>query len=229
MKITRRDLDIRSAIYSREFDVERSAGCHLMEVVTRIEKTTIDKRKREELSEQTLERLRAAGFLWEHVMSRTERFEHAFSVEAIRTEVTLNPDLYFPGELAYCPDCDDVMVGGQVAKEHARSTGHKLLFFTLDAINTARERTREWKFTWMSAGKTGPDHMNGIWKWPVQNMFYTWGVRLMGGELQAAFACGDYKFPMFLQTYEFDLDYTERELENNARMIVSHARKWGMI
>lgn len=239
MKITRRPLSLNSKVYSREFSVERSVGCHLMPIVERIEQS-IDPKRREQMNDETREALFTVGFLWEHVMARPDaeagygpgqrQLEHAFSVEAIRLELLTDPDLLFPGEMVYCVDCDDVMPGGEIGRDHCKSRGHKGIYFTVDGLNTRTERVREWKATWMSSSRTGPAHMDGIWKWPVQNMFYCKGVGLTGGELQALFMVGDHRtHPPFAVPYEFDLDYTERDLENNWRMIVSHARKWGMV
>lgn len=239
MKITRRPLTLNSKIYSREFDVERSIGCHLMPIVERIEQS-IDPKRREQMDESTREAMFTTGFLWEHVMARPDveagygpqqrQLEHAFSVEAIRMELLTDPDLLFPGEMAFCVECDCVMPGGEIARDHCKSRKHRAIFFTVDGLRVSRQRVREWKATWMSSGRTGTTHMDGIWKWPVQNMFYCWGTGMMGGELQALFMVGDHRTrPPFGVPYEFDLDYGQQELDNNARMIVSHARKWGMV
>jgi len=174
-----------------------------------------------------LESMATVGFTWEHVAARTEQIELALSLEAMRMEYVHRPELIFPGELFWCQQCDDVLQGGLIAKEHCKSRKHNGIFFTPDGINTARQRVAEFKFTWVSSSRTGDDHMDGIWKWPVQNMAYCYGTGYLMGELKAVFVVGDYKqstYEPFPEAYEFDLDYSQRELDENFSLIVNNAR-----
>jgi hypothetical protein len=260
--IRRRPLVLESRLYSREHDVDRSTGCHLMEVVNYMDKAMGNSRYTAALSERTMEALAACGFTWEHVCARTDQLEDALSLEAMRMEFVQRPELLFPGEMFWCQQCDDVMDGGDYARDHcltrsgsgydrmgkpkglhSRRLGAKLdrrhngIYFTPDAVNVDRSRVAEFKFTWVSSSRTGPDHMDGIWKWPVQNMSYTWGMGgwpagYKGGELRAVFVVGDFKqgtYEPFPESYEFDLDYEQRELEMNWSMVVANGRAMGLL
>lgn len=244
MKITRRPLPLQSALYSREFDVERSAGCHLMEIVTYIAQSTgIEKKHSPELV-PFLDRLAFPGFIWEHFVSRAEDkhmkrlqhsvefFEHAFAVEAMRMEMLHRPELVFPGEMFYCVQCDDVMTGGQYAREHCATRKHKGIFSTPDALNVRRERYAEWKFTWKSANQTSDDGMDGdgVWRWPVQCMWNCMTLDVKGAEMKTFFCNGDYTpGPPKPLAFEFDLDFDDREIRRNTAMIITTAKKLGRI
>jgi hypothetical protein len=232
MKITRRPLDLDSLAYSREFDVPRSVGCHLMQVVDYIGKTSgIEKKYKGDVD---LEPFATAGFIWEHVMSREDKLEHAMSVEALRVEMHFKAGLTFPGEMAYCRRCDDVMTGGMYAIDHSKRRGHKLLFFTPDGLEIFPEYAyHEWKFSWKSSKKSHPDVLNsnsGIWRWPVQCMFNCFGLETLLTKLTVLHCHGDYKpGPPTPEPFEIRMEFTKKEISRNTSMVITNARNQGWI
>lgn len=222
MKVVREPLIIDSREYSREFDIERSIGCHLMVVVEHIKRTAgIGKQFKDDYEEQEKERLRTPGFIWERVMSEHSR------------RMVGEEGLAFPGEMMYCVKCDDVFPGGRPAREHLRSRKHKGIFFTPDAVMQPphyRYGALEWKYTWKSSRRTGNDHINDIWEWPVQ---LGWNTHMIGsdyGEVLAMFAQGDYSSGRpRMEPYRFRLEWDSRELERNKAMIISAAKSEGWV
>lgn len=233
MKIIRRPLELRSQLYSREYGVDRSIGCHVSTIIAHVDKALGNSRySNNKVTERMLETMASCGFAWEHVISRTEQLEDGLSLEAMRMEFVHRPELIFPGELFWCQQCDSVLQGGPAATDHCRSRKHNGIFFTVDGINVPRKRVAEFKFTWVSSSRTGVDHMDGIWKWPAQNMAYCWGTEYLGGELKAVFVVGDYKqstYEPFPEAFEFDLDYSQRELDDHWSLLVNNARALELI
>lgn len=252
MKIERVPLILNSSRYSREHGVERSLGAHVSTVIELLKRVHQPGKSYGdgEFSEQDLERLRALGFIWERTMieedderqrvfeavldpvEREARWEEAISAHA--REVVSDPGLDFPGEGMYCDTCDMAILGNRkAARDHCKTRGHKGLFFTPDGIMIQpryRYGVKEWKLTGRSAARTGVDHMNDIWEWPVQTMFYCDMYETNYTEIDAMFARGDYstrKPQMF--PYRFKIEYEERELHRNRVMLLSAARSEGLI
>lgn len=224
MKITRTPLDLNSLSYSREFDVDRSTGIHLMEIVEYIAKTSgIEK---PHTGGVKLENFATPGFLWEHVMSRVDKLEHALSVEAMRMEMTHRSNLLFPGELYWCRECDEVMTGGRHAQGHSKSRGHLGVYFTPDAYDYVADQYVEWKLTWKSSKRSEPsklDSKNGIWRWPVQCMFNCYGLGTTKAKIIALHIMGEYMPGMpEPQPYEIELEFTQQELRRNKMMIAAN-------
>lgn len=233
MLITRKRLNLNSLAYSREFDIDRSAGVHLMSVVDWIGQTShVEKKHSGSLD---LEPYASAGFLWEHVMSRADKLSHALSVEAMRMYMFHRPYLTFPGEQFWCKQCDRCMPGGKRARIHCRRRGHRGIFFTPDAFDTRHRRYVEWKFTWKSSARSHPsalDSSQGIWRWPVQCMFNCMGLGTRRAKLIALHCNGDYKYrngPPQPQAYSIYMTFTKREIQRTKDMIVGNAENEGWI
>lgn len=187
----------------------------------------------EEGGANNLDNFATAGFLWEHVMSRTERLEHALSREAVQMELVHNPNLLSPGEMFWCRQCDRFMTGGRHAQRHCRSKKHTGIYFTPDALDFMEQAYVEWKFTWRSSKRSHPDVLdstNGVWRWPVQCMFNSLGLEVNKSKLVVLHCCGDYgvglKEP---EPFNILLEFTDNELERNKQMIVDNAIDLGWI
>lgn len=234
MKIKITPLDLSAERYSREHGVERSMGCHLMAVVERIlerqpelagRSKKLDKGKYYD-GEPTTEALRAAGFTWERAMSAEFHEYHP------------DEELVFPGEMLWCEDCDDVLPGGDIGREHCRTTGHKGIWFTPDyLIGGQRIVVGEWKWTWLSANRCTEDKLPtpaGVWKWPVQLMWGCFGFGTVYGHIEAMFCVGDYKEYGYYGEPKpigkhIDIEFTEKEIARNRTMIITNARAEGML
>jgi hypothetical protein len=220
VKITRRDLLLTSARYSREFGVVRSTGCHLSQVIERI--TARETKKTfDDWDEQELEGVRTPGFVWERVMS-----EHAYDVSQQK--------LVEPGEMFWCYQCDETMAGTTVARNHCNTCQHKGIYFTPDFVVVEERGTSTWfpletKFTWMSSKRAGPDSLD-IAKWRYQLTWQAMGLESDRGQIQAMFCRGDYTpgRPR-VDAFVFDFVFDERDLKKNKIMIVSNAKAEGLL
>jgi hypothetical protein len=237
MKITRRPIVLSAEKYSREYGIERSIGCHLMTVVERmIERhpkmaggKKVDKGRYHD-GEPTTEALRTSGFVWERVMSA--EFQH------------LHPkaDLIFPGEMLWCMNCDDVLQGGNIGRDHCQSRRHKGIFFTPDYFingypTPSAHTVGEHKWTWLTSKRSDPERLpnpDGIWKWPVQLMWGAWAFDTLYGHIEAMHCHGDYvEYNAWgapdPEAFEIDLEFTKREVEQNRVMIVTNAKAEGLL
>ena len=238
MKVVRTELQLDSRLYAREYYVERSLGCHLMQVVHAIQPHMDPSYKRNTYTDDDLQNFALPGFLWEHVMDRAEQLEVALSHEAVE-QIKRIRKLDDGGEMFWCKRCDDVMWGHDIAREHCGlppmaertedevGNGHTGIFWTPDARNDFA-RPVEFKVTWVSANRTSESSME-IWKYVTQTRWQAWGYGADGAEVYACFVNGDYSYPLRPQTFHFDIEYTERELRNNFSMIVSNAVAKGML
>jgi hypothetical protein len=251
MLITRKKLKLNSLAYSREFDIDRSTGIHLMTIVDHIGQWSgVEKRRlpaptpvqrvatklitgRSPKPAIDLEPYATVGYIWEHVMTRADKLEHAMSVEAMRIMMLNKPSLVFPGEQFWCKQCDRCMQGGRRARRHCRKRGHRGIYFTPDAYDYVNRQYVEWKFTWKSSRRSHPrvlDSAQGIWRWPVQCMFNCYGLGVTEARLIALHSNGDYSPGLPTpEPYEITMKFTERELLRNKRMIVVNAENEGWI
>lgn len=230
MRITRRKLKLNSLQYSREFLVPRSAGCHLMTIVTYIARAAkFEKvyREREIDRKLDLDNFATPGFLWEAVMSRSDKLEHAFSIEAVRMYMTHRPNIVFPGEKFWCKQCDRFMTGSKVARRHIRLTGHKGIFSTPDAYDTRARAYVEWKWTKKGSKRSHPKVVNtkdGIWKWHMQ---VGWNCMALGTKTGKIIVLHDSGFEP--EPYEITFHFRTRDLERIKEMIVVNAEDGGLI
>ena len=89
---------------------------------------------------------------------------------------------------------------------------------TLDALSWGREpEVVECKATWMSSNKEPRD----IWRWMCQVKAYCHMVGVRTAHMYILHLCGNWKPPTPL-VKEVELTFTERELEENWRMLVTH-------
>lgn len=232
MKITRTKLNLNSLAYSREFDVERSVGCHLMQVVDYIGQTSgMEKKRGNEIV--NLDPFAVVGFVWEHCMTRAEQIEHALSVEALRVYMTPKKSLSFPGEQLWCRQCNKFIPGGESGREHCKTRKHTGIFFTPDAFDKVTREYVEWKATWKSSNSSHPAKLNtakGIWRWPVQCQFNALGLGVTKARLIALHVMGAYGYGMPKpQPYVIRMEFTDRELRRTKDMIVSNSIEMGWI
>ncbi len=96
------------------------------------------------------------------------------------------------------------------------------LFGTPDLFDLEDWVLVEIKLTWMSA-KHEPDSVK-FWRYWVQVKAYCWMMETAIGRLQVGFVNGDYK--NFRPVYKvWEQTFTKQELEENWRMLTSHADK----
>lgn len=226
MKVVRTELQLDSRLYARDYSVERSIGCHLMQIVSALQPHMDPEYKRSPYSSEDLENFALPGFLWEHVMDRAEQLELALTVEAT-AQIKRLRNLLSPGEMFWCRQCDEVMLGYEIAKEHTQTRRHKGIFWTPDCHNEDVWPV-EFKVTWLSAKRTSETEM-AIWKYVTQTQWQSWGYGAAGAEVYACFVNGDYSYPLKPKTYHFAIEYTPRELKNCHSMIVSNAIAKGWI
>lgn len=193
-----------------------------MPIIERIAIAAKWDKKQNDMTEDVLEKFRLSGFLWEHVMSVEDRLEYAMSREFARAELNHRRGIIFPGEMFWCRQCDDVMTGGLSAQEHCQSRKHTGIFFTIDYLNYERERVGEMKWTRKSSNLSSESSLD-IRKWIAQNQFYCKGAGMVGGEFRVCFENGNYSFPMIPQPFEFDIDYSQKELDRNWSLVVQTA------
>jgi hypothetical protein len=226
MKVRRTELAVKATDYARDFAVPRSVGCHLMQVVHAIQPQMDPHYKRSPYTTEDLENFALPGFLWEHAMERAEQLEHVLSYEALQEEKRIRR-LHSPGEMFWCHKHDEVMWGGEIAREHTSTYGCKGIFWTPDAHDDDN-LPEEFKVTWVSANRTTESSIE-IWKYVTQTQWQAWGYGVNGCGITALFVNGDYTRPLKPQTYRFEIEYTPRELRNCHSMIVSNAAAMGMI
>lgn len=239
MKVVRTELQLDSNLYARDFHVERSLGCHLMQVVQMLRPVMDPDYKKSPYTDDDLEHFALPGFLWEHIMDRAEQLEIALSHEAVR-QIKRIEQLDDGGEMFWCRQCDEVMWGHQIAREHCgldpehisdgeEGNGCRGIFWTPDARNPHTGRPVEFKVTWLSSRRTSVTSLE-IWKYIVQTQFQSWGFEgSLGAEIYACFVNDDYSYPLKPKTYHFDIEYMAKELRNCHSMIVSNAIAKGMI
>lgn len=229
MQIIREPLLLEANMYSAEWDVPRSVGCHLMQIIELMEDERAEvlgiKKTNKSASEDELQAYRFGGYL----------FEHAMAWHIVEVECQRNPVLIRPGEYFWCAVCDEFMALLDIKRVDCLAAGHKGIFGTPDAIRTDTWRLKEWKFTWKSLRRAGGDNDNeyehirdGIWRWPIQTMAYCHMIGTTGADLEAFFVNGDYtdRKP---QPMRYVMDFTERDLKENWAGIVSTARREGWV
>lgn len=238
MHIKRTPLRIEANMYSAEWDVPRSAGVHLMQIIDKMEEERAEvlgeKPTNKGKTAAELEAYRFGGYLFEHVMAW-----HIIEVECQRHQGTL----VRPGEFFWCGKCD--LAGPTNSMSECLRVGHKGIFATPDALRTDTWRLKEWKFTWKSLRRAGGDvvvidgvemsendayeHISlGIWRWPVQTMAYCHLVETLGADQEVFFVNGDYtnRQP---EPMRYEMDFTQRDLMENWRGIVNTAKREGWI
>ena len=227
MIVKRTELAIKATDYARDFEVKRSEGCHLMQVVHAIQPKHDSNYKKSPYTIEDLENFALPGFLWEHAMERAEQLEYVLSYEALQEEKRIRR-LHSPGEMFWCRRHDEVMYGGEIAAEHIRTFGCRGIFWTPDARDEETYRPEEFKVTWMSANKTSESSLE-IWKYITQTQWQAWGFDADGANITALFVNGDYTYPLRPRTYRFEIEYMPREMRNCHSMIVSNAIALGWI
>lgn len=218
MKVTRSDLILDSKTFSREYEVPRSGGLHLMGIVDRIVRAG-QPQSYDDWPEQQLEGLRTPGFIWERVMS-----QHAYDVRKQR--------IIEPGEMFWCYQCDAPFVNGL---QHSAAYKHVGIYSTVDYIVTEQEKkpcciVGEWKYSWKSSNRTGPEHCDGIPSWTLQLMWHAMVFDTLQAQTQVLFCRGDYSpGPPRVDAYLFEYEFTPKDIEKNKIRIISNSRAEGLL
>ena len=108
------------------------------------------------------------------------------------------------------------------------------IYFSPDLIVfNGATRLGEIKLTWMSSREMPTAQANGLppkfEKWVVQMKFYCRALALADARLLAFFVNGDYGKNRGPQLRAWDISFTRRELDDNYRMLLAHARRKGML
>lgn len=239
--IIRKPITLSAGMYSAEWDVTRSAGTHLMQIVDRMEEErnlVLGGGKQNWASPDDLESYRFGGFIW----------EHAIAWHIVESELSHGGSLIRPGEMFWCAECDASLGLGDPKRDMCMRAGHKGIFATPDAIRTDTWRLEEWKFTWKSLKRAGADNDNpehelfvagtnrpeyehireGVWRWPIQAMAYCYLLDTLGADLKVFFVNGDYcdRVP---KPMRYEMEFTPRDLKENWDGIVDMAKTEGMI
>lgn len=240
MYVLREDFTIDSSLYSADFGVERSLGCHLTQVLDYMDsKSYLSPSTPEELATQQTRFM--TGYLWEHVMAR----------EAIAAEQrTGQPGtLMRPGQLMWCVQCRRTIHGRAQAESHCRRRGHVGIFATPDAVMVYDYQLKEWKFTskslrscggdeWLPLGATKPvaelekyEHISvGMWRWVAQVQGYCYLLGTLSAVLEACFLVGDYNVTTRdAKTCRFRFTFEQQELQQLWDSVVFHAQDGGML
>lgn len=254
LEIKRIPLLLDASMYSAEWDVERSKGVHLMQIVEAMEEERNSvlglPQTNKNATPEALEAYRFGGFM----------FEHAIAWHIVEVECLHNPSLVRPGEYFWCHKCNKSFATRD-DKDYAKckDNAHTGIFATPDALRVDTMRLQEWKFTWKSIRRAGADNdfhcsicggsvlrnrcmkckvvavegpdfdfrehiQDGIWRWPVQTKSYCHLLGLLGADLSAYFVNGDYTTHT-PQPTTYELNFTKRELKENWSAIVAHAEK----
>lgn len=240
-------------MYSAEWDVERSKGIHLMQIVESMEeernKVLGLPQPNKNATPEALEAYRFGGFM----------FEHAMAWHIIEVECQRNMCLVRPGEFFWCHTCNESLSILDPKKAECLRKRHKGIFATPDALRLDTMRLKEWKFTWKSIRRAGGDNdficalcgggvlknrcmkckvvavegpdfdfrehvRDGIWRWPVQTMSYCYLLDVLGADLEAYFVSGDYTTHT-PQPTRYEMTFTKRDLNENWSAIIAHAEK----
>lgn len=231
MQITREPLHLDADFYSADYNVRRSLGCHLMQVVDYMEA-----RRYRNQPDEVREAQFFGGYLWEHAMA-----QHAIDVECARNPLAVQR----VGQLMWCYQCDTVIWGRDDSEEHLKLRRHVGIFATPDALLVPVWELDEWKFTKKSLREGGADrvcHDDGawgddhekytrltdgkLWRWTVQTPSYVWliGDGMRRANLKVNFVNGDYNLTTFdTTTVRYRLRFTGQELEGNWSNVINNA------
>jgi hypothetical protein len=228
--IKRVPLHLDAKMYSADWDVPRSAGVHLMQIVELMEMERCEvlgiPAPNKGKTQEELNRYAFGGFMFEHAMAY-----HIIEVECQQS----GGSLIKPGEFFWCARCDEVLPLSDQKRPVCLGKGHTGIFATPDALRVDTWRLKEWKFTWKSLRRAGGDEdkeyehiREGIWRWPIQTMSYCHLVETTGADQEVFFVNGDYtdRTPQLMR---YEMDFTPRELRENWAGIVSTARREGWI
>jgi hypothetical protein len=235
MHVLREDFQIDSSLYSADFGVERSLGCHLMQVVDYMDSRSYSTPTTpEELA--TREARFMTGYLWEHTMAR-----EAIAAELRNSSTTTR--LTRPGQLMWCYQCRRTIHGRTQSESHCARYGHVGIFATPDAVLVYDWATKEWKFTskslrscggdqYLPLGATEPvaeheryEHISvGMWRWVAQVMGYCFLLETTKAVLEGCFLVGDYgvttRDP---KTCRYTFTFEQQELERHWESVLFHA------
>jgi len=100
------------------------------------------------------------------------------------------------------------------------------IYMSPDILDTHDWAVEEVKSTWMSS-RRGPEDEK-LWKWWVQIMAYCRYFRTRVGRLRVVYIRGDYNNPRPEYRY-WERRFSHHEIEENWAMIVSWAKRQGML
>lgn len=231
--IVRKPLQLTSSVYSADWDVPRSAGLHLMQIVDFMEEeraALIGEKVNKGADATALEAYRFGGFMLEHIMAH-----HIIEVECQRS-----PALIRPGEVFWCHSCREAKLQYDPSRDSCLRKGHRGIFATPDALRTDTMRLKEWKCTWKSLSRAAGDNddmtdgefadhlVEGIWKWPVQTKAYCYLLGVTEADQEVLFINGNWRPPV-PQVMRYEMTFTEQELKLNWDYIVATAEREGWL
>jgi len=217
MQYTVEDLELKSERYSLEYGVDRSIGCHLMQIVNHIAQAGGLEKPHDPKNRDFLDTYATPGFIWERVIS-----DYLSEVE--------HQELLRPGEMFWCYNCKITMPGANIAQDHCKANLHRGIYFTPDAVNATENALEEWKFTWKSVRRLErlDDGEKGIWRWVAQTQAYCYALGLTKATIRCFFVNGDWREfkpkPKIVR-----MEFTEEELNNMWNMIVRNGLDSGLL
>ena len=91
----------------------------------------------------------------------------------------------------------------------------------------------EWKATKVSSKSP---FMERQWYWPIQMMGYAHGMGVTAAILRVWYINGDYSYDsnksdltLLRDYHEYELEFTQRDLEDNWRSVLGYARRYGLL
>jgi hypothetical protein len=231
MEINREPLNFDASYYSAEWDVARSEGIHLMQIVELMDterNEVLGIKVNKNASPDELEAYRFGGFMYEHLIA-----QHIIDVECER----MPEKLMRPGEYFWCYVCKKSLALLDPQRLVCASAGHAGIYATPDGLRTDTWTLKEWKFTWKSMKRAGADNdmvgaydhiRDGIWKWIIQIMAYCYLIGTNRAELEVFFVNGDYtnRTPQIMR---FTMIFEPQELAENWGAIVNKAEEVGWL
>lgn len=203
MQITVREFNPSNIRPASDAVQHRSPGLHLSQIYDDLADTI---KPRKPMSDaRDIQSYRAGGFIWERVLETS--FSTAFGDSLIDAD-TVRP--------------------GEVYRDGIWASPDLLHLPTFTVVDT--------KFTWRSSRRLEVPEGVGL-ATALNNHFWTWTVQLKGycqmlnttlARLLVFFVNGNYA-DSGPQLRQFDLTFTNRELDENWSMLLNHARKRGWL
>ncbi len=130
------------------------------------------------------------------------------------------------GALQAAYECGDLIDPGEIKVDG--------IWMSPDGLHLGDGALEEWKVTWKSSGRVERDGIDGAFpRWFWQMKSYCWALKTRKANLRSFFVNGDYKWLRGGEESEKDMswaiEFTEREIQDNWRMIVRQAKSKGML
>lgn len=187
-----------SAVFLKAAQQERTPGLHLSDIIKRI----MVERDPERFSDPLIAMRLEVGFIWEQIIER-----------ALRDRL---PNLIRIGEI----EEDGILM-------------------TPDALEADGNVLEEWKATTKTSSEkqTKDSFETDLWYWLMQVKAYARRMGVLRARIRVFYLNGDYgkgqykdgkRPPLVPQVYRYELEFTQRELDENWRTILSYKKKFGL-